>query len=98
MHERDASLGRDVREMKSRGGGIDAGAIRATVQDDNERDGGQERRAHDDAAQRNSRGNHGVNHITRRVRDTSRRTLSGRKARVIFTACERETCAGSDCC
>src|SRR5437867_958470 len=69
MHEVDARLGRDVREVKLHGDGGIAGAGRAPVQDDHERDGGQERRAKGDATL--EQGSHGVNHTTRRVGETS---------------------------
>src|SRR5438128_8704406 len=60
MHERDADLGGDVRETKPWSSGSNARAISATVEHDDEGDGGHERRAHDDAAL--EQGGHGVNH------------------------------------
>jgi hypothetical protein len=98
MHETDAHLTSDLREMKPRGGVIGGRAIPPpAVEHDDEGDGGEERRGDGDAAPRDRRGNHGVNHITRRVRDTSQRTLSGCTALVIFTACESQIWAGSAC-
>src|SRR2546428_12767383 len=69
MHELDARFGRDVREVKLHRDARIAAAGRAPVQDDHERDGGQERRAKGDATL--EQGSHGVNHTTRRVGETS---------------------------
>ena len=67
MHEVDARLGRDVREVKLHRDARIAGAGRAPVQDDHERDGGQERNADDALAPHWARKGHGVNDITGRV-------------------------------
>src|SRR5881396_419666 len=67
MHEVDARLGRDVGEVKLRLRWSIAGAGRATVQDDDERDGGQERSVDDALAPHWARKGHGVNDITGRV-------------------------------
>src|SRR5204863_695426 len=82
MHERDADLGGDVREMKPRSSGSNARVISATVEHDDEGDGGQERRAHDDAAL--ERGAHGVNHNALsspalRVRGQTRDSVRGQR-------------------
>ena len=67
MHEVDARLGGDVGEVKLRLRWSIAGAGRATVQDEDERDGGQERNADDALAPHGARKGHGVNDITGRV-------------------------------
>src|SRR5438046_10087174 len=66
-HEGDARLGGDVGEVKLRLRWGIAGAGRATVQDDDERDVGQERNADDALAPHWARKSHGVNDITGRV-------------------------------
>src|SRR5438034_6340713 len=67
MHEGDARLGGDVGEVKLRLRWGIAGAGRATVQDDDERDGGQERNADDALAPDWARKSHGVSDRTGRV-------------------------------
>ena len=67
MHKVDARLGRDVGEVKLRLRWSIAGAGRATVQDENERDGGQEGNTDDALAPHWARKGHGVNDITGRV-------------------------------
>src|SRR5207249_1625675 len=67
MHEVDARLGRDVGEVKLWLRWSIAEAGRATVQDENECDGGQEGNTDDALAPHRARKGHGVNDITGRV-------------------------------
>jgi len=67
MHEVDARLGRDVGKVKPWLDGGIAGAGRATVQDEHERDGGQEGNTDDALAPHWAKKGHGVNDITGRV-------------------------------